>query len=246
MRATRGGFWLVSVVAAAVAACNDGPTATRRVVPLVPEAPSGALQPSSDIPDEYLVQMDDQMTDVAGEVRHVQSLGGRVIAQWESALKGYAVRASPTILADLRRRPGVRRIEPNRVATVTYGQNPVPSWGLDRLDQQDAVLDHRFLFPRTGAEVRIYIIDSGIRETHVDFGERASWGADFVDGTFVDCLGHGTLVAGVAGGFRYGVAKRARLVAVRVFGCSNSTSTDRIISGVDWVTANGCGPPWST
>ena len=66
-----------------------------------------------------------------------------------------------------------------------------------------------------------YVLDSGILPIHTDFGGRAQIGADFVgDGmNGVDCNGHGTHVAGILGGTRYGVAKHVQVVAVRVLDC---------------------------
>ena len=53
-----------------------------------------------------------------------------------------------------------------------------------------------------------YIIDTGIRITHADFGGRATSGYDAIDGGNADdCNGHGTHVAGTVGGTTYGVAK---------------------------------------
>ncbi|WP_395836047.1 S8 family serine peptidase [Cystobacter fuscus] len=57
-----------------------------------------------------------------------------------------------------------------------------------------------------------------------------------------DCNGHGTHVAGTAGGSQWGVAKNVRLHAVRVLGCDGKGSTSGVIAGVDWVTANHVKP----
>ena len=84
-----------------------------------------------------------------------------------------------------------------------------------------------------------YIIDTGIRFSHSEFGGRAVSGFDAVDGGSADdCHGHGTHVAGTVGGSTYGVAKGVTLVAVRVLNCSGSGSTSGVIAGIDWVTGN--------
>ena len=88
--------------------------------------------------------------------------------------------------------------------------------------------------------MKAYIIDTGIRTTHSQFGGRAISGYDAIDGALpaADCNGHGTHVAGTVGGSTYGVAKAVSLVAVRVLNCSGSGSTSGVIAGIDWVTGN--------
>ncbi|HET8662241.1 MAG TPA: S8 family serine peptidase, partial [Micromonosporaceae bacterium] len=104
-------------------------------------------------------------------------------------------------------------------------------------------LDSSYTYPNTASNVHAYIIDTGIRFTHTDFGGRATSGFDAIDGGSADdCHGHGTHVAGTTGGGAYGVAKGVQLVAVRVLSCSGSGTTAQVIAGVDWVTANAVKP----
>lgn len=112
------------------------------------------------------------------------------------------------------------------------------TWGLDRIDQRALPLNSQYNYRANGSAVRAYIIDTGIRVTHSDFGGRATWGTNTVgDGKNTDCNGHGTHVAGTVGGTTYGLAKGVTLIAVKVLGCSGSGSSSTVIAGVDWVTA---------
>lgn len=131
-----------------------------------------------------------------------------------------------------------RVVAPNQVTSQAN-----PGWGLDRLDQRELPLDNTFGWGLTGAGVTIYIIDSGILPTHVEFGRRARMGADFSTPRFNgDCMGHGTQVASVAAGTRLGVARGANLVGLRVFPCSGGGSSGALISALDWVLVNGVRP----
>src|SRR2546422_7761030 len=91
----------------------------------------------------------------------------------------------------------------------------------------------------TGNTVRVYIIDTGIRQSHVDFGGRAIPGQDEIGDGFGtnDCFGHGTHVSGTSGGYTYGMAKGVVLVAVRVLNCFGSGTDAQVIAGIDYVTA---------
>jgi subtilisin family serine protease len=119
--------------------------------------------------------------------------------------------------------------------------------GLDRIDQRTLPLSTTFTYTNDGADydasgndVKAYIIDTGIRYDHVDFGGRAIRGTDAVTpgGTAADCNGHGTHVAGTVGGSTYGVAKGVTLVAVRVLNCIGAGSNSGVIAGIDWVTGD--------
>jgi len=141
-------------------------------------------------------------------------------------------------VAILRRFPGVAYVEPDQVMMAFTTQSGA-TWGLDRIDQRSLPLSTTFTYSNNGAGVTAYIIDTGIRFNHSEFGTRAVSGFDAVDGgTADDCHGHGTHVAGTVGGATYGVAKGVTLVAVRVLNCSGSGTTSGVIAGIDWVTTN--------
>lgn len=118
-----------------------------------------------------------------------------------------------------------------------------PNWGLDRIDQRDLPLDSSYTYHRTGLNVRAYLVDTGIRFSHTDFRGRATSGFDAIDGgTADDCHGHGTHVAGIAGGGFHGAAKQVELVVVRVLDCAGAGSTSSVTAGVHWVTENALKP----
>lgn len=135
-------------------------------------------------------------------------------------------------------------VQDTRVALDHSQKNP-PSWGLDRIDQRGLPLNKSYTWPESaGKGVTAYVIDTGIRITHKDFGGRASYGWDFVgnDKTAKDGNGHGTHVAGTIAGTKYGVAKKTKVVAVRVLDNNGAGTTAQVIAGIDWVTKHARKP----
>lgn len=129
--------------------------------------------------------------------------------------------------------------------TLDRTQPNPPSWGIDRVDQHDLPLDKSYTWPDSAGDgVTVYVIDTGIRISHKDFGGRAAYGWDFVgnDKYAGDGNGHGTHVAGTVAGTRYGVAKQAEVVAVRVLDNAGSGTTAQVIAGIDWVTKHARKP----
>ena len=130
-------------------------------------------------------------------------------------------------------------IEENKPVSVfaEQNQNPVPSWGLDRIDLQANTPDRSYKYDTTGNGVTIYVVDTGVNLAHTDLAGRVSAGFSAInDGRGADdCNGHGTHVAGTAAGTSYGVAKNAKVVPVRVLNCTGSGYISDIISGINWI-----------
>ena len=160
--------------------------------------------------------------------------GARVAYVYRSVVNGFALEDLPGPAVDrLRADPRVRLVEADSPVYATA----TASWGLDRIDQRALPLNGGYAYTATGAGVTAYVIDTGIRFSHADFGGRAVSGYDAVDGGSADdCNGHGTHVAGTVGGEAFGVAKQVSLVGVRVLDCRGAGSTSRVIAGIDWVT----------
>ncbi|MGW2400586.1 S8 family peptidase [Kitasatospora sp. NPDC001664] len=199
------------------------------------------------IEGSYIVTFADgvRSTEVASKAQQLAGRHGGSLSQvYTAALNGFAVRLSPEAARRLAAEPGVRRVEADGLAHVTGTQSNPPSWGLDRIDQTALPLDKSYTYPNTASNVTAYVIDTGVRLTHQDFGGRAVSGYDFVDNdsNASDCQGHGTHVAGTVGGSAYGVAKGVKLVSVRVLDCNGSAPWSTVIKGVDWVTANAAKP----
>ncbi len=170
---------------------------------------------------------------------HGRRFGARRGEVFETAIKGYSASVTDAGLAKLLADPRVAYVEPDGPVTAFTTQESA-TWGVDRIDQRLLPLSGTFSYGAMGAGVTAYVIDTGIRTTHSEFGGRATSGKDIVDNDDVadDCNGHGTHVAGTIGGSTYGVAKDVNLVAVRVLNCSGSGTISGVIAGVDWVTAN--------
>ncbi|MEV7286434.1 S8 family peptidase [Streptomyces sp. NPDC093252] len=170
--------------------------------------------------------------------------GGKVDKTFGSALNGYTATLSADEAARLAADPAVAAVEQNQTVTVDATQTNAP-WGLDRIDQTSLPLSGTYTYPDSaGSGVTAYVIDTGVRITHQQIAGRASYGYDAIDGDTVaaDGNGHGTHVATTIAGTTYGVAKSARIVAVRVLDNAGSGTTAGVIAGIDWVTRNHSGP----
>jgi subtilisin family serine protease len=197
------------------------------------------------IPGEYIVVLSEEAAGLAGDFSQAEQVadvltaayGGKVKHLYKHAVQGFSVSLKKEAALALADDPRVAYVEEDGVVSLNVTQTGAP-WGLDRIDQRDRPLNGTYVYNWTGSGVRAYVIDTGIRTAHTQFGGRASNVFDVSGGNGQDCNGHGTHVAGTIGGSTYGVAKSVQLRGVRVFGCGNTTSTSNIIAGVNWVTAN--------
>ena len=154
---------------------------------------------------------------------------------------GFSAKLTAAQVQELKANPKVVSVIADQAVHPTTTQTD-PTWGLDRIDQRPTTGDGKYSYDTTGAGVTAYVVDTGIRLSHNQFGGRAVSGYDFVDdGDASDCNGHGTHVSGTVGGSTYGVAKAVCLVGVRVLACGGGSFVG-VIAAMDWVAANRTGP----
>ncbi|NED71903.1 S8 family peptidase [Streptomyces sp. SID9944] len=227
-------------------------TAGATAAPAPPGGPEGRIvgadRPGA-VDGSYIVTFKDSVAraDVPAAAKTLAGRhAGSLRYTYTAALRGFAVRMSEKQAKELAADPSVARVEADAAAYAVDTQTNPPSWGLDRVDQRDLPVDKRYTYATAAAGVNAYIVDTGIRLSHRDFGGRAVSGYDFIDNdtNASDCAGHGTHVAGTVGGGSYGVAKGVKLVSVRVLNCQG-TSGDTwapVLAGIDWVTKNAVKP----
>jgi subtilisin family serine protease len=204
--------------------------------------------PGKNIPNSYIVVLDQDPVGANADFGRaaadadkaiLKTRTGRIKHVYANALVGFSAEMSEEDAIALADDPDVLFVEEDQEMEIVATQTNA-TWGLDRIDQANLPLSTTYTYTSTGSGVTAYIIDTGIRTTHTQFGGRAVVGFDAVgDGrNGQDCNGHGTHVSGTVGGSTYGVAKAVRLVAVRVLNCSGSGTNSGVIAGVNFVTSN--------
>ncbi|SCY99186.1 Serine protease, subtilisin family [Streptomyces sp. 136MFCol5.1] len=190
----------------------------------------------------YIVMLDQK----ADKAKLAKEYGGKLKRAYNSAINGFSANGlSQTEAKQLAADPAVSKVVQNKKFHMDATQDNPPSWGLDRIDQTETAGDHAYTYPDSAGEgVTAYVIDTGVRVTHKEFEDRASSGFDAVDNddSADDGNGHGTHVAGTIAGATFGVAKKTKIVAVRVLDDSGSGTTEQVVAGIDWVTAHHEGP----
>ncbi|GAA1434979.1 hypothetical protein GCM10009601_60320 [Streptomyces thermospinosisporus] len=231
----------IAVAAATSAALLTAPTAHAGP----PQGTVFGLGAENTVDGSFIVLLDEKAS--AGEKKDLaREYGGKLSRTYGSAVNGFSATGlteneAKRLAAD----PAVGTVVANRTLHTTATQDNPPSWGLDRVDQSDTAGDSKYTYPdKAGEGVTAYVIDTGVRITHKDFEGRAKHGYDAVDNddTADDGNGHGTHVAATIAGARHGVAKKARIVAVRVLDDNGSGTTEQVVAGIDWVTRNHQGP----
>lgn len=192
---------------------------------------------SHTVPGRYIVVFNDDVADARAATRALAVVhDARVTNIYEHALKGFSAALSPAAAQALAANPNVAWVESDAEVSLVATQTSA-TWGIDRVDQRSLPLNGTYNYNATGLGVKAYIIDTGVRRTHTEFGGRVVSGyAAGLNLTTDDCNGHGTHVAGTVGGAKYGVAKSVTIVPVRVLGCAGTGLNSDVIAGVDWVT----------
>ncbi|HEY5846608.1 MAG TPA: S8 family serine peptidase, partial [Microlunatus sp.] len=145
---------------------------------------------------------------------------------------------------------------PTRTPAATSTPTPAevvqrnPRWALDRIDQRRLPFDRLYRSQGQGEGVTVYVVDGLFDTTNTEFGGRASVGLDLGQPCVLeDGINHGMFVAGLVGGRRTGVAKKAKIVAVgSSYGCEGSESASqaqmikRVVRAVNWVATNAHQP----
>ena len=234
---------------AALGACNDASAPVGPDIQSQAPAPAALVSSDGSIPGHYIVVADwsASVADITAQYsvrpRHV----------YEHLINGFSGAFPPSVAEALAADPRILEIKVQRqMGKIETVSQSGATWGLDRIDQRALPLNSTYTYDFTGAGVTAYIIDTGIRYSHTEFEGRASLGIDVFatdptdpllgyDGSG-DCDGHGTHVSGTVGGKTFGVAKKVKLVGVRVLNCAGYGSDADVIAGMEWVAKNATLP----
>ncbi|EZF35208.1 hypothetical protein H109_06624 [Trichophyton interdigitale MR816] len=207
------------------------------------------------IPNSYIVVMKSTVSEAEFQTHqawaskiHRRSLGERdetlggldgLKATFEfEGLKGYSGAFDKKTIELITRNPAVDYVEVDRMVkldAITTQRN-APSWGLGRISHKRAGSSDFVFDDSAGDGITIYGVDTGIDINHPEFSGRATWGANTVDSEDTDQNGHGTHTAGTFAGATYGIAKKAKVIAVKVLNAQGTGSTSGVIQGIQWCT----------
>jgi cerevisin len=204
------------------------------------------------IPGQYIISFRNQARNsFDSNVRAVESqfigrsLENQVLHKFDSVLNGISAKLDKSTLERVKALPNVEYVEEDGVVYADAIEENSP-WGLARISQREKLGSAPYTYnydEDAGKGVNIYVLDTGINVDHDDFEGRLTWGIttalDSQDDN--DFKGHGTHCAGSAAGTKYGVAKKANIIAVKVLGDDGTGSKSDSIAGINWVVENKSG-----
>jgi len=192
----------------------------------------------------YLIKFNTPVTDrLLNSINFHQQFQGKIKFIYQHAFQGVAVQIPQNVEQEfvriLKLNPTVSLIEKDQVFKSNATTQTNATWGLDRSDQRNLPLNSTYNADGNAQGVPVYVVDTGVLASHQDFTGRVKAGYTAVpdgNGT-TDCNGHGTHVAGTIAGTKYGIAKSASIIPVRVLDCNGSGTTSTVIAGLDWVAS---------
>ena len=192
----------------------------------------------------YLIKFNTPVTDrLLNSINFNQQFQGKIKFIYQHAFQGVAVQIPQNVEQEfvriLKLNPTVSLIEKDQVFKSNATTQTNATWGLDRSDQRNLPLNSTYNADGNAQGVPVYVVDTGVLASHQDFTGRVKAGYTAVsdgNGT-TDCNGHGTHVAGTIAGTKYGIAKSASIIPVRVLDCNGSGTTSTVIAGLDWVAS---------
>ncbi|GFO76806.1 hypothetical protein BPLS_P4821 [Bathymodiolus platifrons methanotrophic gill symbiont] len=184
---------------------------------------------------EYIGQITKQ------ELKNELNIKGEVVSIFGS-INAVHVKVDENEASRLSRDKRVLLVEKDRLLTTSTTQTN-PGWGLDRIDDATPTVDNEYTYSMTGLGRTIYVLDSGLnlgtKDVDDEFEGRATflWDVNGKGGN--DCQSHGSKVSSAAAGRRYGVAKGANLIIVKITnGCSKNSNVSTSVLAFNWLATN--------
>ncbi|KAH0562403.1 hypothetical protein GP486_002904 [Trichoglossum hirsutum] len=180
--------------------------------------------------------------DLFGGLKHTYNIAG--------GFMGYSGHFSEEVIEQVRRHPDVQFIEKDSEVHTMAGDDAMletnAPWGLARLSHRDALSFsnfNKYLYSAEAGEgIDAYVIDTGTNIEHVDFEGRATWGKTIpLNDEDIDGNGHGTHCSGTIAGKKYGVAKKANVIAVKVLRSNGSGTMSDVVKGVEYAAESHAG-----